>query len=161
MSNYRNKLVPLLESGIYGICNNRNKSIYIGYSNNMLKAVSLQLEMIQKQVHPSFPHTTKVKNLQVSIIETCKGNLKLRQSYWVKQYTLQGYTVINTHRVLKLRSRIRVDKDYNVLVELVGANNKSRVVGTFVRVQDAETYCRVLEQMNFQLPNTTKDSGIK
>lgn len=138
--NYRNKLSLLLDSGIFGICNNRNKTIYIGYGKNMLKSVSDQLALVKDNLHP-----IKGSSIDVFIIESCDPKwLKIRQTYWVDDYILKGYTVVNTKRLLRYRTRIRVDYNYNVLVELVSKNKRSQIVGVFSKVREAEDYCKFL-----------------
>jgi hypothetical protein len=153
-TNYRNKLVDLLQPGIFGIINNRNKSIYIGYGVNMLQAVSLQLSLVQNKASTYFPHTTKPSSLQVFIIETISpgedsDSLKLSQTQWADKYTSDGYKVLNTARLLRYNVRIRVDKNYNVLVELVSSNGRKRkVAGTFKSIIDAEEYANLLKSSN-------------
>jgi hypothetical protein len=147
--NYRNKLEHLLQPGIYGILNNRNKSIYIGYGVNMLQSVSRQLDMIQSKTHSHFPHTTKVSSLQVFIIETCPNDLeclKLCQTTWADTYLAKGYKVLNTARLLRYKVKIKVDQDYNILVCLVSSNKKYKVINTFKHMQDAIAYSKLLEQ---------------
>lgn len=128
----------LLESGIFGIVNNRNKSIYIGYSLSMLESINRNLSQIRDQVHTCVPHTTKVGNLQVLIIETCtKDQLKLKQSYWISEYRNKGYKIYNTRKPLTYRTRIVIDEDYKVLVQLVNLSKDSFVIGVFNKVQEA------------------------
>ena len=128
----------LLESGIFGIVNNRNKSIYIGYSHSMLESINRNLSQIKDQVHTCIPHTSKVNNLQVLIIETCtKDQLKLKQSYWISEYRNKGYKIYNTRKPLTYRTRIVIDEDYKVLVQLVNLSKDSFVIGVFNKVQEA------------------------
>lgn len=134
-------LSDLIQPGIFGIIHNRN--IYIGYSNNMLQAVSRQLTSIQDKVNVHFSSDTPINELQVVIIETLVDTphlLKIRQTYWVDDYILQGYQVVNTNRLLRYHTRIRVDANYNVLVELVPRNKKSIIVGVFSKVSEAQAY---------------------
>src|SRR5271166_4406623 len=143
-------LSDLIQPGIFGILDNRN--IFIGYSSNMLQAVSRQLTMIQEQVHPSFSPDIATGDLQVVIIETTHNNLKAKQTYWVEQYKSEGYTVLNTNRLLKYYTRIRVDQNYNVLVELVPKNKKSIIVGVFPKVSEAQAYSDYLNTFDPIVP---------
>lgn len=146
-------LSDLIKPGIFGIIDNRN--IFIGYSSNMLQAVSRQLTSIQDKVHPNFSPDTDMSGLQVIIIETLVDTphlLKVRQTYWVDDYILQGYQVLNTNRLLRYRTRIRIDSQYNVLVELVSKNKKSTIVGVFSKVSEAQAYSNYLNTFDPIVP---------
>lgn len=148
-------LSDLIKPGIFGIIHNRN--IFVGYSSNILQSVSRQLTSIQDKVHTHFSPDTRVDQLQVVIIETLVDTphlLKVRQTYWVDDYLLQGYTVVNTSRLLRYRTRIRIDSDYNVLVELVPKNKKSIIVGVFPKVSEAQAYCDFLNLSDPIVPIT-------
>lgn len=161
-------LPDLIKPGIFGIIDNRN--IYIGYSKNMLKGISEQLSLIQDGAHSYYGGP--IGGLQIVIIETLVDTphlLKIRQTYWVDNYILQGYQVLNNKRLLRYHTRIRIDQQYQVLVELVSKNKNAIVVGVFNKVKEAEAYCSFLNLSNPIVPIVAnndltlkylKDNGI-
>jgi hypothetical protein len=140
-------LSNLIQPGIFGIVNNRN--IYIGYSRNLLKAIAEQLDCIKSGTSYL---TADIDSCEVIIIETCTEHLKEKQAYWVDKYISDNYKVVNTSRLLRYRPRIRVDKEFRVLVELVSKSNKSRVVGVFKKVSQATEFVELLRKNNPIIP---------
>jgi hypothetical protein len=146
-------LSDLIGSGIFAIIDNRN--IFIGYSSNMLQAVSLQLESIKEGSHSYI--SSPISDIQVALIETTSTDLKARQTYWCDHYTKEGYTVLNTKRLLRYRTRIRIDHNYNVLVELVSKNKQSQIVGVFAKVSEAKAFVTFLESNSPIVPITASN----
>lgn len=142
----------LIQPGVYGIINNRNISssaipgdpikIFIGYSKNMLKAITEQVCLIESNCHTYIKDP--IDELQIVIIETNSNNLKISQTYWCDYYKAQGYQVLNDKRLLRYRTRIRVDNNFNILVELVNKESIPKIMGVFAKVSEAEAYCEFL-----------------
>lgn len=142
------QLIQLLRPGVFCIFEDQN--VYIGYSKNMLKALVEQLSLIQDSCHSYI--SGPIDKLQIVSIETDPKNLKISQTYWADYYKAQGYQVLNSKRLLRYKTRIRVDNNFQVLVELVTKEYKSIICGVFAKVSEAEAYSKILESNNPIIP---------
>jgi hypothetical protein len=138
-------LSNLIQPGLYSITD-KNRNIFVGYSTNILQSVSRQLTMIKDNIHPLQSCE------EVQVIEFTDKYLKEKQTYYVEQFKAQGYQVVNTNRLLKYHTRIRIDKNYQVLVEVVPKNKKSIIVGVFSNVLEAQHYCNYLNTFDPIVP---------
>lgn len=119
----------------------------------MLQSIVPHLTQIRDRVHPCIPSNSKVKNLQLIVIETCSEDLlRVRHGYWIEHYRNTGYTVYNKKDGLKYKVRIVVDKEFNVLVQLVSKRYDYTTIGVFNKVQEAQEFVDKVKLNNPIIP---------
>jgi hypothetical protein len=134
-------LIDLKVSGIFGIVNQTSKSIYIGYSSNILLFVAgLYTQIIDGvfQYRNIDLSKSELEVLESGIdIETCKQHYQ----YWVDSYRSAGWKIINAG--YKKPIKVEAKPFYRpgiVEVRLVNTRGKSDLVGVFEDITQATEF---------------------
>lgn len=147
-------LVELNQPGVFALVHVRTKSMYISYSNNILKSVSEHLSHAKKGTHVNSNLNKQYKNLRLYIIEICDySNCKYQCAYWYKYYKDQGYNLYNKRKPVQYRVAIEIDiRTYKVLVQLVNKRKERIVLGVFDKVQEAEQFALLVQSQEVIRP---------
>lgn len=141
------KLSKYVTSGIFSIFDKERKVVYVGCSKNILRSVS---SIVEKYSNGFLNHKALyVPNCEFTVLETNENwqYLLAQKTYYVDQYTKDGYTVVQN------RSSLRYTAHYEVFLEEIGdtprvvvflrnKRYKKIVQAIFETVKEAEDYIR-------------------
>jgi len=143
------ELKSLPDCCIYGLINKADKKIYIGYSYDILSALSRNIKDFKYSNHPAKADFDK---LEFIILETVKdrSSIRFRYAYWYESYKSMGYSFYRDYKGSKFRVKIDVGMDfrseggttYLVYVKLVNSRYKEFIVGVFSGIQGAKEFVR-------------------
>lgn len=128
------ELKNISKSGIY-LLESSNKDIFIGYSSNILLALT-------RNIYSDY------SNMTILEIVTSKELLRPRCQYYKDHYSNNGFKLLNPNRVCNIRVKIDLLEDfrdkgsgkYLFYVSLVSKGYWKRTVGVFDTVSAAEAF---------------------
>ena len=128
----------LTDRGVYAFVNETDKKIYISYSTYILGAVARILRELKNGSHISNDLCEDLDKLEVKVLEESSTmDLKLRATYFAKEYENNGYKLYRPVNYVQYSVKRRYEKG-NIVVELVtNSYNRSFVVGVFGKNEDA------------------------
>lgn len=122
------QILDLSIRGVYAIIQ-PNNSVFIAYSNNISEGL--------------IRHALKYKDVQIIVLETDipKAGLKIRASYWIKEYQKLGFNILNiVTNPVSYKVKVRINRDFLVEVTLDNKRNGKLVVGIFDKVETANNF---------------------
>ena len=136
------ELATYSKSGIWGFINVTDKRIFISGSENILSAVSRNIEELLLKNHSCRLLLQDIPNLELIILETSvpKNQRKAKQSFCMDHYLSQGYSLYRTRKPVSYRITTAISNDYFVHVLLVNSRNDKIVVGVFDKMDDATQF---------------------
>jgi hypothetical protein len=137
--NLMQTLTQLNQSGVWAFVNERDKIVYLSYSNNFLTSVSRNVRELTDKSHSCRRMIRDKSKLQIQIIESnCH---KARLGYWIDFYRNKGYSLYrNKNGEVTYKVRISISEDYKVFVMLVNKRNDKVVVGVFPNMEEAKVF---------------------
>lgn len=139
----------LSKSGIYALCNEKTKKVYIGSTSSFLTSINRNLIDIKADNH-KYISLQDYPDLYVVFLEEINSrnmNPKIRVAYWVDHYKNLGYALYRTYPGLRYKVRIDISHDFRfpntdplIYVRLVDRSNKKIVVGIFESMSEANSF---------------------
>ena len=149
LNNLVKQLSLLPTQCIYAFLNESEKTIYIGYTSNVLIAVNRVLNEFKNQL------PADLDKLELKILEEVKEdyNLRVRFDYWSRVYSKFGWSLYRTFKPMRYKLRIDIMRDYRpgkkasylFVVNLVSRRNRKLTVGVF----DSRTECDEFVNINY------------
>lgn len=135
---------------IYGLVNEIDKKIYLGYTSNLPLALS---RIIKDSKYSNNKLNKDFKKLELIIVEkiTDRKNLRLRCKSWVNEYSNNGWMLYKKETKLptyKLRIDVYrdearwTDEDLLVYVRLITRGYKELTVGVFSDYEEATIWSK-------------------
>lgn len=136
------QLISYSIPGIWGLINKKDKRIFISGSENILSAVSRNIEELLLKNHSCRNLLRDIPNLELIVLETNtpKNQRKAKQSFWMDHYLSQGYTLYRTKPPVSYRVTTAITQDYLIHVLLVNSRNDKIVVGVFDKMDHATQF---------------------
>lgn len=141
------ELNSLPKQCVYGLFNEIDKRVYIGFTINILVTLPRLLNNIN---YSNSLLKADLSKLEFRIIETIKENksLRLRYQYWCRNYSNNGYMLYREYKAIQYRTRIEVIRNpldertdlYMCAVKLVSRGYKELTVGLFSNAAEAEAF---------------------
>lgn len=141
-------LLKLPRICVFALENKEEKSIYIGYSSNLLSSLSNLTKSINLKSSNMYDHKDK---LNLIILEEfdykhSKLELKIRYQYWVDYYSNAGYNLYRNYRAIKLSVNYSISRHYSnnhkllFYVYLCSSRSNRFIVGVFDNKQDMDEF---------------------
>lgn len=141
------ELNKLPKQCIYGLINNTDKRIFLGYSTNIVTALGRLINYSNNLFKDD------LDKLELIVIEPIKNSndLRLKLKYWFKEYSNKGFLFYKKPINLpsyKLRIDLMADfrnvKEGNYLcyVKLISRRYRELTVGVFNTYGEAELFCK-------------------
>lgn len=145
--NLMQTLTQLNQPGVWAFVNDRDKIIYLSYSNNILSSVSRNVRELTDKTHSCRRMVRDRSNLRIQIIEpNCQ---KAKLGYWVDYYRNSGYSLYrNNNGEVTYKVRTMITDEYLIHVMLVNKRNDKTVVGVFPNMEDANHFIQTYYQNN-------------
>ena len=132
-------LMDMNKPGVWAFVNDRDRIVYLSYTNNILTAVSRNLKELNDKTHSCRRMIRDKSKLQIQIIES--GCQKAKLGYWVDFYRNRGYSLYrNNNGEVTYKTRVAVTSDYLIHVLLVNKRNDKIVVGVFSKMEEAKSF---------------------
>jgi hypothetical protein len=158
MTNYSNifqDLSNLPDKCIYGLFNDQDKKVYIGYSSNTIRTLYSNISNLKySNLTPDWG------KLEFRVIEPIEDSnrLKVRYQYWVSHYSNEGWSMYRDFKAIEYKVRIDILNDetrqkngrYLLYVKLLSRGRSEVVVGVF----DSLSECNEFVESNYK---TIKD----
>lgn len=118
---------------IYGLFNDVDKKVYIGYTNNTIASIYSNISNL-KYSNKDF------NNLEFRVIEIIDTThrLRIRYQFWSDYYSNIGWIMYRNYKAINYRIKIDVGEDflkgrtnYYVYAKLVSRGYKELIVGVF------------------------------
>lgn len=139
------ELLSLPEKCIYGLFDDSNKSVYIGYSSNTIRTIYSNLMNLKYS-------NIDLSKLEFRVIEPIDSNIRLRvrYEYWVSNYSNNGWKMLRDYKAVgyKLRIEARSDESKNkhgktyLYVSLVSRARKELIVGVFDAIEECNDFVK-------------------
>lgn len=137
------ELSSLPDKCIYGLFNDRDKKVYIGYSSNTLRTLYSNITNL-KYSNKDFDQ------LEFRIIEPIEDNnrLRVRYQFWVSDYSNKGWGMYRDYKAVEYKVRIDIKNDqrfvyggnYLLYVKLVSRGYKELIVGVFDSLEECNKF---------------------
>lgn len=138
------------EMCIYGLINNVDKKIYLGYTVNLPQAIS---RIIKELKYSNNKLKGDVGNLELCVLETItdRKNLRIKYKEWCNKYSNEGWILYrkdNYSNIPRYKLRIDIigvgesskDEDIKVEVNLLTRRYKKLTVGVFKDYETANNW---------------------
>ena len=139
----------LLKTGVYAICNEKTKTVYIGYTSSFLTSINRNLKDIKDNNHKDIPKDD-YPDLDIILLEEINSrnmDHRIRVAYWIDHYRNLGYSLYRTYPGLRYKVRIEIQSDFRhpstaplVYVKLINRDYKKTIVGIFQSMHEAESF---------------------
>lgn len=141
------ELINLPNRCIYGLFNEKDQRVYIGFTNNIIVTLPRLINDIK---YSNNLLKQDIQLLEFRIIETLedKNALRIRYQYWVREYSNKGYQLYRDYKAVEYKLSIDIIKnpfvqahtDYLFGVKLVSRGYNERIVGIFRTMVDADAF---------------------
>ncbi len=121
---------------IYGIFNDVDKKVYIGYSSNTIRTIYSNMSTL---VYSNMSSDWDKLDFRIIEIIDDPARLKIRYQYWVSDYSNKGWTMYRDYKAVEYKVSIDIKNDpslvsgskYLLYVKLVSRGYKELIVGVF------------------------------
>lgn len=137
------------EKCVYGIVNKKDNKIYIGYTHNVLEALSRNVMEINLGSHIC---SQDKNDLEFIILETCnKDNLRIRYNYWVQKYKDTDTLLYKNEKIVTYSLHIDLGKDFRsrigdkwlLYLKLRTVSHTERIIGVFTNKMDLDKFVSI------------------
>lgn len=118
---------------VYCLINERDKRVYILATSDLIKSLASQSSMLGRRSHPLKELKRDKKNIVFKLLETIEDTpdvillsdaLFISKYKWIKHYSDLGYTLYNSNRSPKYKTRVSYTETYKARVDLVTGGRK-------------------------------------
>jgi len=142
--NLAQEIISLPQAGIWALVNEKDRRIYLTFSNAVAGSLTRNLMALKDGSHRSKQMVKDLPKLTFKLIEPfSKSNVenRLRLKYWMDQYSVQEYE----HYISGVSIKIRVQKELSahprgVIVRLVNSRYKKIPLGLFGTMEEADRF---------------------
>lgn len=135
-------LLDYSKPGIWGFINEKDKRVFISYSNNILASVSRNISQIQDKSHSCRKLIRDLPNLTFVML-VCNDSTKTRKIRAVElmdSFVSRGYVPYTNKLIVSYKIRIVVTTDFKIHVLLVNRRNDKTVIGVFDKMDEASSF---------------------
>lgn len=112
--NLLKELDQLPKYSIYGLFNEQDKKVYIGYAYDTVLALNRVLKDIKSSLFNKDNRNKDWDKLEFRIIEslTDSNDIKFKYQYWVNEYSNKGYEMYRNYKAITYKVKVDVIKDF-------------------------------------------------
>lgn len=138
------------QPAVYALVNEKDKKIFIGCSNDPIKALGAHIAMLANRTHNSRALRKDRNKLKMIILCHCESKYKeIHKLIEIDAAIKRGYTLYNIENLPKYKVRIRLvaqiyaGHGYKVKVQLVNKGKRVFNVASFNTRQEAEEWLKL------------------